>query len=208
MELITQSLFVFTLVFSLMTGSLLAVLMYWLKLKPSPLVMVLTVFGASITSFWIKEIESELFLIGQLMMWGGLIGLGCILRAQDVNKGLKAALFLWIGLILGWLIGLQEIGFALVGATVFALILITYGTIQRNSFQPQSYAAELTLDSSGILSQLETLIDSFDITIERKRLKHDDQLRILLWYTTTPLNQHLFLKRLYELDDIEKVVSV
>jgi len=70
------------------------------------------------------------------------------------------------------------------------------------------YSVSMELDNLDILEEIEPLLESFRFRLKDKALIREDGIRLDLRYKAHPIAQHLFLKRIYSMKDVGKIICL
>ena len=147
-------------------------------------------------------------IAAQVVSGIGFIGAGTIMQSKQVIQGLTTASTLWIVAAIGMLNGA---GFIIPGAllTLFvAIFLLITSYFYRSKREREQYSLNIEIAKLQALDIIEDMIDKFDLNVEHKNLIRKDTLHLHINYTTTPLTQHLFLKRLFGLKDVGEIIKI
>lgn len=91
-------------------------------------------------------------------------------------------------------------------------VVIWFVFIRKNSWYSQfvlkPYFISLELDNADVVLEIEPLLDQFKFKMKDKVLVRDDVIRLELRYDSHPIAHHLFLKRVYSIDAIGKIVVI
>jgi putative Mg2+ transporter-C (MgtC) family protein len=147
-------------------------------------------------------------IAAQIVSGIGFIGAGTILHARQVVQGLTTAATLWLVASIGMLIGagfiLPAISLSFL-ITIFFLILNALPEIKR---ERKKYCMSLEIMKLRALDTIDDMVTKFDLDIEHKSLVKGDKIYLDIHYYTVPLTQHIFLKRLFQLKGIGKILKI
>ncbi|MGE4169096.1 MAG: MgtC/SapB family protein [Candidatus Margulisiibacteriota bacterium] len=148
-------------------------------------------------------------IAAQIVSGIGFIGGGAIMHSKKVVHGITTASTLWVVSAIGMLVGAGYIVPGMI-VTFFVLATLIYiKPLTKIHNDKQEYAVTIELDNIGYLDILEDMINKFELQIERKELIRNHQtLQLDLAYGTSPITQHLFLKRLYLMGGLGKITKI
>ena len=147
-------------------------------------------------------------IAAQIVSGIGFIGGGTIMHSKHFVQGLTTAATLWVVASMGMLIGA---GFLLPAFTVtmiaFFLLIIARPFSRADNLRKQ-YFLTVEVKKNSALDKINNLIRTFELTIYQKSIVKDDGLFLELNYSTTPLNQHLFFRRLLHTKGVGEVIKL
>jgi len=148
-------------------------------------------------------------IAAQVVSGIGFIGAGTILHSQRIVKGLTTAATLWIVMALGMLIGGGFIWASLMATVIVALFLYFSKKVMGGKLAMAHYSLTIDIEKLGALKRVNNLVEKFGLYVDYKSFKRREHEMILeLNYATTALNQHLFMKRVLELEGVGEVIMV
>lgn len=92
------------------------------------------------------------------------------------------------------------------GAVVFVMFF-QKSTLCSTCFS-KPYFVSMELDHLDVLEEIEPLLIAFRLKLKDKVLVREDGIRLDLRYKAHPIAQHLFLKRIYSMPNVGKIVSL
>ena len=96
----------------------------------------------------------------------------------------------------------------LLGLSGLVCLVILTRTWWWPDLKLKPYFVSLELDDSDVLLEIEPLLDQFRFKLKDKLLIRDEGLRLEIRYVSHPIAHHLFLKRVYAMDTIGKIVVI
>ncbi len=141
-------------------------------------------------------------IAAQIVSGIGFIGGGAILHSHKMVQGLTTASTLWAAASLGMLIGGGLIIPAFLFTAVCLFILLFSYRLTSAKVSRSHYSMTIQLTKPQALPVIDDMIHHFDITIDSKILTRKKNLYLELNYYTSPITQHLFLKRLLSLNGV------
>ncbi|MFT5171762.1 MAG: putative Mg2+ transporter-C (MgtC) family protein [Candidatus Marinamargulisbacteria bacterium] len=147
-------------------------------------------------------------IAGQVVTGIGFIGAGSILHSRQTIKGLTTAATLWLVTSIGMLIGA---GFIVPAITVtfialFFISLVTH--TNKSDAAKQRYSLSVEVKKLISLDVIDQMIEKFDIFVIDKKLVKGEHIYLELDYSTSPMIQHLFLKRLFRLKGVGDIIKI
>ncbi len=147
-------------------------------------------------------------IAAQIVSGIGFIGAGTILHSQRVVRGLTTAATLWTATALGMLIGGGLIIEAIIGTVLVAFFLFSSKFFIRGEATQHHYSVTIEVKKVKALEAIEDMISKFGLFLEYKTLVKTDLIHVELSYSTTPLTQHLFMKRLLKLKGLGEILTL
>jgi putative Mg2+ transporter-C (MgtC) family protein len=147
-------------------------------------------------------------IAAQIVSGIGFIGAGTILHSKQIVQGLTTAATLWVIASVGMLIGAGHILASLIVVVLVFLLLILSNALTRTSQQINSYCISLSLSRISALTEIEDMLDKFEITVDKKALRKDELLHLDMTYSAAPLANYFFLKRIYQMPGIGTVLKI
>lgn len=147
-------------------------------------------------------------IAAQIVSGIGFIGAGSIMQSRQVVQGLTTAASLWVTATIGMLIGAGlYMAAAIVTALLLPVLLLTR-PFKIVKHEKKQYAMTIEIDNVNALSVVEEMLQAFELAIYKKNLVRANRLYLDLEFSATPLTQHLFYKRLLELEGLGTITRI
>lgn len=159
-------------------------------------------FSSTIFSFWGDPSR----IAAQVVVGISFIGAGTILQSRHMVHGLTTAATLWLAAAIGLMNGLGLFVYAAVLTMISSAIFLGVQFFQRPSGQSLPYTASIEILDVDALPMLDDMLNSLNIQPSQKQLERHEKIILNLSYRTTPLVQHLFLKKLFSIDSIGTII--
>jgi uncharacterized membrane protein YhiD involved in acid resistance len=147
-------------------------------------------------------------IAAQIVSGIGFIGGGAILHSHKMIQGLTTASTLWAAASLGMLIGAGLMIPACLFTAVCLFILLFSYRLTTTKISTQHYSMTIQLTKVHALPIIEDMLHHFEINVDSKTLTRKKNLYLELNYYTTPMTQHLFLKRLLSLHGVGDIQRI
>lgn len=145
-------------------------------------------------------------IAAQVVTGIGFLGAGTIFMAKTKVRGLTSAAAVWISSAVGMLVGA---GFTVPAVITVVLVLMMYGiTKPRRALTFKSYALSIEVVDWDSLSRLSKLIEAFQLEVHDKTLERNPDLVLSISYSAPTLAQHLFLRKLFALKGLGRILKI
>lgn len=146
-------------------------------------------------------------IAAQVVSGIGFIGAGTILQSRQMVQGLTTAATLWMVASVGMLVGAGMYVFAVTITLVAFFFLIFSRLVFRTRIESKNFSVSVDLDGVGALDRFDKLVHQFGLRVHNKTLTRKDNIHIEITYSTPPLNQHVFLKKVLQLRGVGEVIK-
>jgi putative Mg2+ transporter-C (MgtC) family protein len=168
----------------------------------------LIAFGAMAFTFLSSHMSSvgdPTRIAAQIVSGVGFLGAGTIFMSKHRVHGLTSAATVWVCAALGMLVGAN---YPLIALISVALLIVMFLIANALKIEENNYAITIEIEEWEALKEVATLINNFNLKIVNKKLERNDTLILDINYNTNPATQHLFLKRLFNLDGIGRILNI
>lgn len=145
--------------------------------------------------------------IGLIMVSTAVISVGVLFKTKTVYEGVKTMSRLWIVIGLGCLLGL---GYIIMALVLFLIANAALWTASKMKFYwlDTPYTISLEVLTPGVLPVIDEMLEAFELNISNIQLEQKASVLLTLEYTSSPINNHLFVKRLLSMRGIGHVTRV
>jgi putative Mg2+ transporter-C (MgtC) family protein len=145
-------------------------------------------------------------IAAQIVSGIGFIGAGTIFMSKHRVQGLTSAATVWASSAMGMIVGAGYIFYAYISLCL--MVTLFFLTTPKKGPSKKTYTIHAEIMEWDAVERVTTLIDKFRLTVYHKSLKRDDGIHITISYTALPLTQHLFTKKLFQLEGLGTVVKL
>lgn len=157
------------------------------------------------TAFDWSHILDPGWMIAQIILANTVLSAFMFLRRYKFSYTFQTIVSIWSSAILGLFIGA---GFWIYAGifTLFYLLIAPY-LFPASTKRGRMKLYTLTLELAGLrtFDKIEKIIRQFNLEIQDQKLQRSGDLFLTLTYNATAITQHLFMKRLLEIDDVSDV---
>ncbi|MCP4049516.1 MAG: MgtC/SapB family protein [bacterium] len=147
-------------------------------------------------------------IAAQIVSGIGFIGAGTILQSKQIVQGLTTAATLWLVASTGMLVGANFLLPAFFVTFLVLPFLLFSKIFTSKKLQEVSYCLNIEICDNYALKEINKMLNEFDISIHKKNIIKKDNIYLELNYTANSLTQHIFIKRIFDLDGIGEVIKI
>lgn len=145
------------------------------------------------------------WMITQIILANTILSAVMFLRRYKLTFTIQTIISIWAAAILGLLVGSGYFIYA--GIFMIAYLLIAPYLLPAVSKRGRMQLYTMTLELAGLraFDKVEKIIRDFNLEIQDQKLQRSGELFLTLTYNATAISQHLFMKRLLEIEDVSDV---
>ncbi|MBT5855232.1 MgtC/SapB family protein [bacterium] len=167
-------------------------------------------FGATILTYLSSHMSpygDPTRIAAQIVSGIGFIGAGTIFHSKIQVSGLTSAAMVWVSAAIGMLIGASYISFAFVG-TCLIVILFTLLAPKKTHLSIRPYSLNIEVKDWSAVTDIQDLLQKFKLNVHQKNINRKDSIYINIAYSTSPVANHLFMKRLFKTKGLGHILQV
>ncbi|MFC1771249.1 MgtC/SapB family protein [Candidatus Margulisiibacteriota bacterium] len=147
-------------------------------------------------------------IAAQIISGIGFIGAGTIIHSRQVIQGLTTAATLWVVASIGMLVGAGYFILAILVTILVVLFMLILNALFTLKFSRDRYCLSVEVFKLQSIEKIDDLIRKFDLDVEEKKLVRSKGVFLDIHYFAPPLVQHIFMKRLFQIGGLGKIVKI
>jgi len=148
-------------------------------------------------------------IAAQIVSGIGFIGAGTIFISRQRIQGLTSAATVWVSASIGMLIGSDYIMLSIIAVSLITLLF--YSIRPKTHTLTRNYSINIQILDWESLETISDMMEKFQLTVIFKSLERKapkDGLYLSINYSTTPMAQHLFLNKLFQLKGLGHILKI
>jgi hypothetical protein len=155
-------------------------------------------------------LKSDILIEPTLLISGFILSVSIWMAAFYIKAGKKfefsEAVFIMLAVVNALIIGMGLWIAALLILFVIGISILIYSTFFPIELRAKEYIAHIEVLQISTVESIEKLLHNFDILVIEKQFIRKKNIIIILRYTTSPLIQHLLVKKLFYLSGLGDIV--